>query len=479
MAENQRAVQELFQQALDRPPAERQTFLDSACPDGAIRAEVESLLQAFADAEGFLTEPAPKGPGERAGDVIDRYRLLEEIGEGGFGVVWMAEQSEPVRRRVALKIIKLGMDTRQVVARFEAERQALALMDHPNIAKVLDGGATPAGRPYFVMELVRGLPLTEFCDQANLDPRARLDLFQRVCMAVQHAHQKGVIHRDLKPSNILVTLHDGEPVPKVIDFGVAKATTQELTQRTLFTQFRQMIGTPEYMAPEQAEMSGLDVDTRADVYSLGVILYELLTGTKPFEVRELLEEGYDAMLRHLRETEPPKPSTRISTLGDRLVTVAQHRRVEPARLGRLLRGELDWIAMRALEKQRSRRYPTVRALSDDLRRFLAGEAVEAGPPSALYRASKLLRRHRTLAITAALVLVSLLAGVIGTGLALQRALDSEAKEHAARTLVEAEKHEIERQAERAELVVGRQPLLWTWLGRLAARARLAWWSWIG
>ncbi|MCR9246337.1 MAG: tetratricopeptide repeat protein [bacterium] len=454
MPQNPQAVQELFQQALDRPADERAAFLDSACDDPEVRAEVDALLLAYSEAEEFLAEPTATGAGEQAGDVIDRYRLLEEVGEGGFGVVWMAEQLEPVRRRVAIKIIKLGMDTRQVVARFEAERQALALMDHPNIAKVLDGGSTPAGRPYFVMELVRGLPVTEFCDQTNLDTPGRLELFQRICLAVEHAHQKGVIHRDLKPSNILVTLHDGEPVPKVIDFGVAKATTQELTQRTLFTQFRQMVGTPEYMAPEQAEMSGLDVDTRADVYSLGVILYELLTGTKPFEVRELLERGYDEMLRHLRETEPQKPSTRISSLGERLQGVAERRRVDPSRLGRLLRGELDWIAMRALEKQRTRRYPTVRAFSEDLRRFLADEPVAAGPPTASYRALKLLRRHRTLATTAALVLISLLGGVIATGIALQRARDSETQERQARQLVEGEKLEVERQARRAELVIG-------------------------
>lgn len=427
MAEPDRnqTVQDLFQRALDLAADERPGFLDENCSDAEMRGEIESLLAAFDDANEFLAEPPISAPGEQAGDEIGRYRLLEQIGEGGFGVVWMAEQQEPVRRRVAIKIIKLGMDTRQVVARFEAERQALALMDHPNIAKVFDGGATDAGRPYFVMELVRGVSVTEYCDKANLDTKGRLDLFQRICLAVQHAHQKGIIHRDLKPSNVLVTLHDGEPVPKVIDFGVAKATSQELTQRTLFTQFRQMIGTPEYMAPEQAEMSGLDIDTRADVYSLGVILYELLTGTKPLDAKELLQDGYEEMMRHVREVDPPKPSTRISTLGDQLSVVAQSRQIDPTRLGRVVRGELDWIAMRALEKQRQRRYPTARALAEDVRRFLENEPIEAGPPTASYRASKFLRRNRGMVTTLAVVFLTLVAGVVATGMALKRARDSE------------------------------------------------------
>lgn len=441
-----REVQELFQRALDLPENDRAAFLGEHCSEPELRDEVQSLLQAFADADEFLNEPKST-PGERAGDQIGRYRLLEQIGEGGFGTVWMAEQTEPVRRRVAVKIIKLGMDTKQVVARFEAERQALALMDHPNIAKVLDGGATEHGRPFFVMELVRGLPMTEFCDQANLDTSARLELFQRVCLAVQHAHQKGIIHRDLKPSNVLVTLHDGEPVPKVIDFGVAKATSQELTQRTLFTQFRQMIGTPDYMAPEQAEMSGLDVDTRADVYSLGVILYELLTGTRPFDARELLERGYDEMLRHVREVEPPKPSTRISSLGDRLSVIASTRQIDPSRLQRTVRGELDWIAMRSLEKQRQRRYPTARALAEDVRRFLANEPVEAGPPTAGYRAWKFVNRNRGIVATATIVFASMLVGIVATAYAWQ------AERDALRGLRQ-ERAEVQRQFERAETVLG-------------------------
>jgi len=317
----------LFQRALERPPPEREPFLALECAgDGDLLREVRSLLIAHDEAGD---DPAPPAPGEQPGERIDRYQLLERIGEGGFGTVWMAEQLEPVRRKVALKVIKLGMDTKQVVARFEAERQALALMDHPHIAKVLDGGATDAGRPYFVMELVRGQPITAFCDDVRLPAARRLELFVQVCHAVQHAHQKGIIHRDLKPTNVLVTLHDGVPVPKVIDFGIAKATSAELTRKTMFTGFRQMVGTPEYMAPEQAEMSGLDVDTRADVYSLGVLLYELLTGSRPFDLGTLLAKGYAEMLRVLKEEEPPRPSTRVSTLGDSSAEIAKRRHTQP------------------------------------------------------------------------------------------------------------------------------------------------------
>jgi serine/threonine protein kinase len=294
----------------------------------------------------------------RPGTMIGRYKLLGKIGEGGFGVVFMAEQVEPVQRKVALKIIKAGMDTKEVIARFEAERQAIALMDHPNIARALDAGATEAGRPYFVMELVRGIPITEYCDQANLPTRERLQLFIKVCQAVQHAHQKGVIHRDLKPSNVLVTEHDGEPVPKVIDFGVSKALGQKLTEKTLFTAFHHLIGTPAYMSPEQAALSGSDLDTRADIYSLGVLLYELLTGVTPFDAETLRQAGLDEIRRMIRETEPLKPSTRLETLGKRLTDVAKHRHTEPATLSRLVRGDLDWIVMKCLEKDRKRRYET-------------------------------------------------------------------------------------------------------------------------
>ena len=302
-----------------------------------------------------LVATAEQPIAEQPGMVIGPYKLVEQIGEGGFGVVFMAEQQQPVRRKVALKVLKPGMDTRQVVARFEAERQALALMDHPNIAHVFDGGTTSTGRPYFVMELVRGVPVTEFCDRSGLAIRQRLGLFVDVCQAIQHAHQKGVIHRDIKPNNVLVTLHDGRPVAKVIDFGIAKAMGQQLTDKTLVTNFAQMIGTPLYMSPEQAEMSGLDVDTRSDIYALGVLLYELLTGTTPYEKGRLSKVSYDEMRRIIREEEPPKPSARISTQGKLSTTVSQKREGDPRKLSKLFRGELDWIVMKALEKDRNRR----------------------------------------------------------------------------------------------------------------------------
>jgi len=346
---------------------------------------------------------------------IGRYVLREIIGEGGFGTVWMAEQTEPVRRKVALKIIKLGMDTRQVVARFEAERQALALMDHPNIARVFDGGATDAGRPYFVMELVRGVPITEFCDARQLSTRERIELFLPVCQAVQHAHQKGVIHRDLKPSNILVTEQDGRAVPKVIDFGVAKAIEKPLTEKTLFTRFSQFLGTPAYMSPEQAGLGGLDVDTRSDIYSLGVLLYELLTGQPPLDPRQLRDASPEAVLKTIREVEPPKPSTRLSTLKpEDLTTVAARRREHPQRLPRLVRGELDWIVLKALEKDRARRYETANSLAADLRRFLDHEPIAARPPSNLYRLQKLVRRNKLAFAASGAVCLALVAGLITT-----------------------------------------------------------------
>jgi serine/threonine protein kinase len=377
---------ELFLKALELDaPGARQEFLDGACAsDAALRAEVEALLEAGAQAGSFLESPVrdPRATvdepiRERPGTVIGPYKLLEQIGEGGFGVVFMAEQQEPMRRKVALKVLKPGMDTRQVVARFEAERQALALMDHPHIAHVFDGGETTSGRPYFVMELVRGIPITAFCDQNRLSVRERLGLFVDVCQAVQHAHQKGIIHRDLKPSNILVTLHDGVPVAKVIDFGVAKALGQQLTDKTLFTNFAQLIGTPLYMSPEQAEMSGLDVDTRADIYALGVLLYELLTGTTPFDRERLRAAGYDELRRIIREEEPPQPSKRLSTLGETLTAVSAQRATDPKRLRQLFRGELDWIVMKALEKDRNRRYESASAFAADVRRHLDDEPVLA------------------------------------------------------------------------------------------------------
>src|SRR5438094_66108 len=349
MADPSNREKEIFEQALDiTPTEERLRFLTRACgKDAALLARVQALLRADESGESFLPEQ-PKATlvaiTEKPGDRIGRYKLLQQIGEGGCGAVYMAEQTEPVRRRVALKVIKLGMDTKQVIARFDAERQALALMDHPNIARVLDAGATETGRPYFVMELVRGIKITDYCDQNQLSPRARLDLFTQVCRAIQHAHQKGVIHRDIKPSNILVTLHDGVPVPKVIDFGIAKATQGRLTDQTVYTAFEQFIGTPAYMSPEQAAMTSLDIDTRSDIYSLGVLLYELLTGKTPFDSKELLEAGLDAMRRTIQEQEPQRPSTKLSTMiKGELTTTASRRQTDPPKLVHAVRGDLDWI----------------------------------------------------------------------------------------------------------------------------------------
>jgi serine/threonine protein kinase len=418
-------IQEIFANALERVEgAERDAYLAEACgADAELRALVGALLRAHRKSAGFMRtlEVEPPDCGEGPGTVIGRYKLLQRIGEGGFGVVYMAEQQEPVRRKVALKIIKLGMDTREVIARFEAERQALALMDHPNIAKVLDGGVTSEisnlrsqiskGRPYFVMELVKGIPLTDYCDQEHLPAAERLQLFIQVCHAVQHAHQKGVIHRDLKPSNILVTLHDGKPVPKIIDFGIAKAISQPLTDKTLFTRFEQMIGTPAYMSPEQAALSGLDVDTRSDIYSLGVLLYELLTGTTPVQRETLHQAALDEVRRMIRETEPPKPSTRLHTLGAKLTEVAQHRHTEPLALQKLVRGDLDWIVMKALEKDRQRRYESAGVFALDIERHLNHEPVTACPPSRMYRARKFVRRHRVGVTMATVVSVAMLVGL--------------------------------------------------------------------
>ncbi len=396
---------------------ERDRFLDEACRDDtALKDQILSLLAADGASSEFLmfspTHRPAVLPAEKPGDRIGRYKLLEQIGEGGCGVVYMAEQIEPVRRRVALKVIKLGMDTKSVIGRFEAERQALALMDHPNIAKVLDGGATDTGRPYFVMELVRGVKITDYCDENHLSTNERLTLFIQVCQAVQHAHQKGIIHRDIKPSNILVTNHDDVAVPKVIDFGIAKATSGQLTDKTVFTAFAQFIGTPAYMSPEQAQMSGLDVDTRADIYSLGVLLYELLTGRTPFDSQELLAAGLDEMRRRIREDEPAKPSTRLSTLqAIDLTTVAKRRHVESPKLIHLIRGDLDWLVMKCLEKDRTRRYETANGLALDVERHLNNEPIIARPPSTGYRFQKLVHRNKLAFAAASAITAALLLGL--------------------------------------------------------------------
>ncbi len=358
-----------------------------AVVEDATPVEGENLEAAT---DSIASIPILEGPGSRIGP----YRLLQKIGEGGMGVVCMAEQEKPLHRKVALKIIKPGMDTAQVIARFEAERQALALMDHPNIAKVLDAGTTDTGRPYFVMDLVKGIPITRYCDEAKLSPSERLSLFIPVCQAIQHAHQKGIIHRDIKPSNVMVTLQDGQPVAKVIDFGVAKAIDERLTERTLFTQYGAIIGTPEYMSPEQAVLSGLDVDTRSDVYSLGVLLYELLTGTTPLRRETLREAAIDEILRRIREEEPQRPSTRLSDSKDALLSISAQRQTEPARLTKLVRGELDWIVMKSLEKDRTRRYETANGLARDIQHYLDGDAVEAGPPTTSYKLRRFARKHR-------------------------------------------------------------------------------------
>ena len=431
---------ELFIAALQiEDSAGRTAYLGKACGDGAeLRQRVGALLAAYEQAGNFLQQPAADPAvttgqplAEGPGTLIGPYKLLEQIGEGGMGVVFMAEQTRPVQRRVALKIIKAGMDTREVVARFEAERQALAMMDHPNIAKVLDAGATDTGRPYFVMELVRGVPMTEFCNQKNLSIRERLELFVTVCQAVQHAHQKGIIHRDIKPSNVLVTLHDGRPMIKVIDFGVAKATGQKLTDKTLFTGFTQMIGTPLYMSPEQAEMSGLDVDTRSDIFSAGVLLYELLTGTTPFDSQRLKSASFDELRRIIREEEPPRPSTRLTTIAlEAASTIGTQRKSDPRHLSRLFRGELDWIVMKCLEKDRTRRYETASALAGDVERYLHDEPVEACPPSARYRFRKFAKRNKAVLGTAAVVIAVLLLGTAVSATFISGAFQRESTQRA-------------------------------------------------
>jgi WD40 repeat protein/serine/threonine protein kinase len=445
-------------------------YLDLACEGKPeLRRRIERLLGVTSAADSFFRRPAGSLDGlqsllsneesepaslllaEGPGDHIGRYKLLEKIGEGGMGIVYMAEQREPVVRKVALKIIKPGMDTRQVLARFESERQALALMDHPNIAKVLDGGATAAGRPYFVMELVPGVPITEFCDQNHCSTEERIRLFIRVCQAVQSAHQKGIIHRDLKPSNVMVTLHDGEPVPKVIDFGVAKAMSQKLTEKTLFTNFATMLGTPAYMSPEQAEMSGLDIDTRSDIYSLGVLLYELLVGRTPFDGKELMQSGLDAMRKTIREQEPVRPSTRLAGLpGDELTTTAKRRSSDVPKLVHLVKGDLDWIVMKCLDKDRTRRYDTANGLAMDLKRHLENEPVVACPPSTAYKFQKFVRRNQTVVTAAAAILLGLIAVLIVVSVSYQRERAARAAADRSRTAEFSQRQMAQSAAARAE-----------------------------
>jgi serine/threonine protein kinase/tetratricopeptide (TPR) repeat protein len=423
-------------------PAERSAYLAQACAgQGGLQERIEELLVAHGQLGRFLEQPTSSEPGtadevfwERLGTMVGPYKLLQKLGEGGMGSVYLAEQEYPVRRRVALKIIKAGLDSARVVARFEAERQALALMDHPHIARVLDAGATPAGRPYFVMELVKGIPITRYCDQEHLTPQERLELFVPVCQAVQHAHQKGIIHRDLKPSNVLIALYDGKAAPKVIDFGVAKAISQKLTEKTMFTEVGQMVGTLEYMAPEQAELNNLDIDTRVDIYSLGVILYELLTGTTPFTSKQLRSAAFAEMLRMIREVEPPRPSTKLSS-SEELPAIAARRKLEPARLTRLVHGDLDWIVMKALAKDRGRRYATPAGFAEDVERYLQREAIVARPPSTAYKLKKFVQRHRGTVLAAGAVTVALL---VGSALATWQAVVATRAKHQALTAAAAE-----------------------------------------
>ena len=473
MATDANKVRSIFLATVENhPPAAWQAHLDVVCAgDDDLRQRVEALLRGHAAHNSLLDRPdvsAFVGVAEHLGSVIGPYKLMEQLGEGGMGLVFIAEQQHPVRRKVALKVIKPGMDTRQVVARFEAERQALALMDHPNIARVLDGGETASGRPFFVMELVKGVPITAYCDQHRLPPRERLELFSDVCQAVQHAHQRGIIHRDLKPSNVLITSHDGTPVVKVIDFGVAKSIGQQLTDKTVYTQLTQFLGTPLYMSPEQAGQSGLDVDTRTDIYALGVLLYELLTGITPFDHGRFQTAASDEIRRIIREEDPPRPSTRVSTLGAETATVlTANRQSDPARLSQFLRGELDWIVMKCLEKDRKRRYATAIGLAADLHRYLRNENVLACPPSAWYQVRKFVQRNRKPVSMAAALALTLLVTVVllsVSNVQIRHEQDETKKALAAVTQAKGELHDaLKREQHRAYF-------------QRIARADLEWWA---
>ena len=443
----------IFAAALGKAPgAERRAFLDGACGgDDALRRRIERLLEADDQTAGILERGPDAGPTDAPGEggppllpervFAGRFKLRQKLGEGGMGEVWVADQAAPVQRRVAIKVVRPGLDSERMLARFDQERQALALMDHPNIAKVLDAGEAD-GRPYFVMELIKGVPITEYCDRARLSPRERLALFVPVCEAVQHAHQKGVVHRDLKPSNILVALYDGRPVPKVIDFGIAKATGARLTDRSIYTEVGALIGTLEYMAPEQAELNNLDIDTRADVYALGAILYELLTGSVPFSRQELQAAGFLEMLRVIREVEPPRPSTKLSKSGT-LPSVADVRRTDPQKLVSLMRGELDWIILKCLEKDRGRRYQAASGLARDLEHYLADEPVEACPPTAGYRLRKFARKYRTPMLVAGAFVLLLALGAIVAAWQAVRATAAERSASASAAVARNREHEAE------------------------------------